>query len=55
MSWSAGPAASRPASAVFIDDVMANVEGARAIGMHAVHHRSPAETIRALQALGLSA
>ena len=26
-----------------------------AIGMHAVHHRSPAETIRALQALGASA
>ena len=44
-----------PGSAVFIDDVMANVEGAQAIGMHAVHHRSPAETIRALQALGLSA
>jgi len=44
-----------PGSAVFIDDVMANVEGAQAIGMHAVHHRSPAETIRALQALGLPA
>jgi 2-haloacid dehalogenase len=44
-----------PGSAVFIDDVMANIEGARAIGMHGVHHRSPADTIRALQALGLSA
>ena len=44
-----------PGSAVFIDDVLANVEGARAIGMHAVHHQSPAETIRALQALGLPA
>jgi 2-haloacid dehalogenase len=44
-----------PASAVFIDDVRANVEGARAIGMQAVHHRSPDETIRALQALGLPA
>lgn len=44
-----------PGSAVFIDDVMANVEGAQAIGMHGVHHRSPAETIRALQALGLPA
>jgi 2-haloacid dehalogenase len=44
-----------PGDAVFIDDVLANVEGARAIGMHAVHHRSPAETIRALQALGLPA
>ena len=44
-----------PGEAVFIDDVLANVEGARAFGMQAVHHRSPAETIRALQALGLSA
>lgn len=44
-----------PANAVFIDDVVANVEGAQAIGMHAVHHRTPAETIRALQALGLPA
>lgn len=44
-----------PGSAVFIDDVMANVEGAQAVGMHAVHHRSPDETIRALQALGLPA
>jgi 2-haloacid dehalogenase len=44
-----------PESAVFIDDVMANVEGAQAVGMHAVHHRSPDETIRALQALGLPA
>ena len=44
-----------PAAAVFIDDVMVNVEGAQAIGMHGVHHRSAAETIRALQALGLPA
>jgi 2-haloacid dehalogenase len=44
-----------PGRAVFIDDVLANVEGAQAIGMHGVHHRSAAETIRALQALGLPA
>jgi 2-haloacid dehalogenase len=44
-----------PGRAVFIDDVLANIEGARAVGMHGVHHRSPAETIRALQALGLPA
>jgi 2-haloacid dehalogenase len=44
-----------PTGAVFVDDVAANVEGARAIGMAAIHHRSPAETIAALQALGLPA
>jgi 2-haloacid dehalogenase len=44
-----------PGDAVFIDDVLANVDGARAIGMHGVHHQSPAGTIRALQALGLPA
>jgi 2-haloacid dehalogenase len=45
----------RPGDAVFIDDVLANVEGARAAGMAAVHHRSAAETISALRALGLPA
>ena len=44
-----------PHEAVFIDDVPANVEGARAIGMAAVHHRSAAETSAALRALGLPA
>jgi 2-haloacid dehalogenase len=44
-----------PADAVFIDDVTANVEGARAIGMHAIHHRSAAETTAQLRALGFSA
>jgi 2-haloacid dehalogenase len=44
-----------PDTAVFIDDVLANVEGARAIGMLGVHHQSPAGTVRALQALGLPA
>ena len=45
----------RPQDAVFIDDVMANVEGARATGMTAIHHRSAAETIAELRALGLPA
>lgn len=45
----------QPGDAVFIDDVLANVEGARAAGMAAVHHRSAAETIDALRALGLPA
>ena len=44
-----------PAQAVFIDDILANVDGARAIGMAAIHHRSAAETIAALKALGLPA
>ena len=44
-----------PGDAVFIDDVVANVEGAQAIGMHGVHHRSADQTIRELRALGLPA
>ena len=43
----------RPGDAVFVDDVLANVDGAKAFGMHAVHHRSADETARALRALGL--
>lgn len=41
--------------AVFIDDVMANVEGARAIGMAAIHHTSADQTAAELRALGLPA
>ncbi len=44
-----------PGDAVFIDDVLANVDGARAIGMAGIHHRSAAETIAELRALGLPA
>lgn len=44
-----------PSQAVFVDDVLTNVEGARAIGMAAIHHRSAAETIAELKALGLPA
>lgn len=44
-----------PHEAVFIDDVMANVEGARATGMTAIHHRSAVETAAELRALGLPA
>ena len=32
----------QPGDAVFIDDVLTNVDGARAAGMAAVHHRSAA-------------
>jgi 2-haloacid dehalogenase len=45
----------QPAEAVFIDDVLINVDGARAVGMAAIHHRSAAETIAQLRALGLPA
>ena len=45
----------RPEEAVFIDDVLANVEGARAAGWHAIHHRSADQTAAELRALGLPA
>lgn len=44
-----------PQDAVFIDDVMVNVEGARATGMSGIHHRSADETIAELRALGFPA
>ena len=44
-----------PGEAVLIDDNLPNVEGARAFGMRAVHHRSAEETIAALRELGLPA
>lgn len=45
----------QPADAVFIDDVLANVEGARKAGMAGVHHRSAEQTAAELRALGLPA
>jgi 2-haloacid dehalogenase len=45
----------QPGEAVFIDDVLTNVEGARAVGMRAIHHRSAAETAAELRAMGLPA
>jgi 2-haloacid dehalogenase len=44
-----------PGDAVLIDDNLPNIEGARAFGMKAVHHRSAAETAAALRVLGLPA
>jgi 2-haloacid dehalogenase len=44
----------RPEDAVFIDDVISNVDGARAAGWNAIHHRSAAETAAELRALGFS-
>jgi len=43
----------RPDDAVFIDDVLTNVEGAQSFGMSAIHHCSADETARALRAMGL--
>lgn len=45
----------RPADAVFIDDNKVNADAAGALGMRAIHHRDPVETIAALRALGLPA
>jgi 2-haloacid dehalogenase len=45
----------RPDQAVFIDDIAANVAGARAAGMQAIHHRSASETAAELKALGFPA
>lgn len=45
----------RPTDAVLIDDVEGNVAGARAVGMAGIVHRSAAETIDRLRALGLPA
>ena len=42
----------QPADAVFIDDVLTNVEGARSFGMSAIHHRSADETARVLRTMG---
>jgi glucose-1-phosphatase len=38
---------------VFFDDVAENVEGARAVGIHAVHVKSSADIAQALDALGI--
>ena len=45
----------RPQDAVFIDDVAANVEGARATGMSGIHHRSAEGTLAELRAMGFPA
>jgi FMN phosphatase YigB (HAD superfamily) len=42
-----------PAATVFLDDLAANVAGARACGWHAIHHTDAALTRAQLQALGV--
>jgi 2-haloacid dehalogenase len=41
-----------PGDAVLIDDRASNVEAARALGMHAIHHADAAATVKALGELG---
>ncbi len=40
-----------PSEAVFIDDFQVNVEGARAVGLHAIHFRRPDQAIAELNEL----
>jgi 2-haloacid dehalogenase len=40
---------------VFIDDSAANVEGARSVGMHAVHYREPMDLAAELDRFGIAA
>lgn len=40
-----------PHEVVLLDDWQVSVDGANAAGMHAVHHQSTPESIRALDAL----
>jgi 2-haloacid dehalogenase len=42
-----------PVGAVFIDDALANVDGARALGIHGIHFTGPDDLRRELVALGL--
>jgi len=42
-----------PSQTVFIDDLLPNVESAKQCGWHIIHHRSPEETMNALQSLGV--
>jgi putative hydrolase of the HAD superfamily len=41
----------QPEEAVFLDDFIENVDGARAIGMHAIHFRGPEQAIQELNVL----
>jgi 2-haloacid dehalogenase len=44
-----------PDQAVFVDDSLKNVEGARTFGLRAIHHVSPDQTIAELRGMGLPA
>jgi epoxide hydrolase-like predicted phosphatase len=40
-----------PTACVFLDDKPANVDGAKAVGMHAIHFRSPRQAVDDLRSL----
>ncbi len=40
-----------PSECVFVDDVARNCDGARVVGMHAIHHTAPDRTITELESL----
>jgi 2-haloacid dehalogenase len=42
-----------PSNAVFIDDSMKNVEGAKALGIHGIHFQAPPQLKRALKDMGV--
>lgn len=43
----------RPEEAVFLDDTLANVEAARALGIHGIHFQNQEQAIEELRALGV--
>jgi FMN phosphatase YigB (HAD superfamily) len=43
-----------PAEAVFIDDFAHNIEGARAVGMAAIHYQPGIDLVAELAALGVT-
>jgi len=43
----------QPERAVFIDDNLKNVEGAKALGMHTIHYRSPKQMAGELRGFGI--
>lgn len=43
-----------PQRTVFIDDILANVDGARAVGLHAVHYQSVEQVRQELTKLGVA-
>jgi putative hydrolase of the HAD superfamily len=43
----------KAAESVFIDDILANVEGAQAVGIHGIHHRDARSTREGLTKLGV--
>lgn len=44
----------QPAEAIFVDDFMHNVEGARAVGMHAIHYTPDLDLAAALAEFGVA-